>query len=118
MKKQQTFLHSFRVALNGIRLFLLNERNGRIQLILAVIVIVASFLMKLSAREWILILICIMLVIITEMVNSAIEKICDLISESFHPSIKVIKDISAGAVLFAVIFSVIIGVIIFLPKLI
>lgn len=117
MKKPQTFLHSFKVAFNGMRLFFLNERNGRIQLIISIVVIIASVIMKLSAKEWIFILICIAMVIITEMINSAIEKVCDLISETFHPSIKVIKDISAGAVLCAAIISVVIGGIIFLPKL-
>jgi diacylglycerol kinase len=52
-----------------------------------------------------------------ELLNTAIEKICDLITKDIHPIIKVIKDIAAAAVLIAAIGSFLSGVIIFLPKI-
>ena len=58
-----------------------------------------------------------MLVLSLELMNTAIEKICDLISKDIHPVIKVVKDISAAAVLIAAIGSLFTGAIIFLPKL-
>jgi hypothetical protein len=51
------------------------------------------------------------------MINSAIERYCDLITTDFHPGIKIIKDVAAGAVLVASITSLIIGLIIFIPAL-
>lgn len=114
----QTFFHSVRVAISGLCLFFSKERNGRIQLIIAGATIVISALIGLSKTEWQIILFCIALVLISEMMNSAIEKVCNLISEAYHPGIKVIKDISAGAVLLACLISAVIGGIIFLPKII
>ena len=58
-----------------------------------------------------------MLVLSLELMNTAIEKICDLITKDIHPVIKVVKDISAAAVLIAAIGSLFTGAIIFLPKL-
>ncbi len=118
MKKQQTVYRSFSVALKGMRTFFMNDRNGRIQGVVALVIIVASFMMKLSATEWMFIVMCIAMVIITEMINASVEKVCDLISENFHPLIKIIKDVSAGAVLCSVIASIVIACIIFIPKLV
>jgi Diacylglycerol kinase len=64
------------------------------------------------------VLFCIGLVISLEMINSAIERYCDLVTTDFHPGIKVIKDVAAGAVLVASITSLIIGLIIFIPALV
>ena len=63
-------------------------------------------------------MICIAIVLCLEMVNSAIEQLCNMVTKEFHPSIGKIKDISAGAVLLASILSFVIGCFIFLPKII
>ena len=73
--------------------------------------------LKINSIEWLIILGCSMLVLSLELMNTAIEKICDLITKDIHPVIKVVKDISAAAVLIAAIGSLFTGVIIFLPKL-
>lgn len=70
-----------------------------------------------SVYEWIVLLGCIATVLAFEMINSAIEKLCNLVHPAYHPAVKVIKDISAGAVLWVSVFSGVIGVIIFLPKM-
>ncbi len=110
-------IRSFKVAFTGILSFFRTERNGRIQGIIAIFVITAGLLLGISAQDWIRILGCIALVLCLEMVNSAIEKTCNLVSTDFSPAIKTIKDISAGAVLLAAIIAVIIGCIVFLPYL-
>lgn len=61
---------------------------------------------------------CICLVIICELFNTAIEKLCDVVTGEYHPVIGYIKDVSAAAVLLACLLSVIAGLIIFGPKLI
>ncbi len=117
MKTKHTLPAAFKAAFNGIRLFFWNERNGKIQLAVSILVIIASAVLQISPVEWMFVCICIGMVILSEILNSAVEKICDLISESYHPAIKIIKDISAAAVLWAAILSVIIGCIIFIPKI-
>ena len=58
------------------------------------------------------------MVITLEMMNTAIEKLCDMVQPDKHPEVKIIKDIAAGAVLVAAVCSVIIGAFIFLPVVI
>jgi len=110
----KAFIHAF----NGMKYFSLHERNGKIQLSVAVITIAASVILRLSTAEWMMILLCIGMVLGFEMVNSAVEKLCGIVHEEYHPVIKVIKDVAAGAVLWSAIISIIIGFIIFLPKFI
>lgn len=116
--KMNYFLKGFIYAYNGLVIFFRNERNGRIQLFIAVFVVLAGLILSVSLWEWIILLICIASVISLEMINSAIEKVCNLIQPQYHPAVKVIKDIAAGAVLWCSLISGVIGIIIFLPKLI
>ena len=118
MSARQNIFKAFANAFNGIAHFFLNERNGKIQLAFAIAVIISGFIFKVNEIEWMMLLLCIGLVIGAEMLNSALEKICDLVHKDFHPTIKIIKDVSAAAVLWLAIISAIIGIIIFLPKLI
>lgn len=111
------FLKGFAYAFNGLVIFFRHERNGRIQLVIAILVIIASWLCKISAAEWVVILGCIAMVLSFEMINSSIEKICNLVHPTYHPAVKTIKDLAAGAVLFVSVFSAFIGAIIFLPKI-
>jgi diacylglycerol kinase len=116
-KFRQPLYKTFGNAFNGLSLFFRKERNGKIQVAVTVIILITGFVFHLSAIEWILILICICLVLALEMINSAVEHLCNLVHNEYHPSIKIIKDIAAGAVLFASIISVIIGLIIIFPKI-
>ena len=88
----------------------------KIHFVSAVVVIIAGLLTGLNLVEWILIILLIALVISTEMVNTAIETIVNLVSPDFHPLAKKAKDVAAGAVLVFAIASVIIGLLIFIPK--
>jgi diacylglycerol kinase len=114
---KQTLLKSFVNAASGIRHFFLHERNGKIQATVAVLTLIASFVLKTTNTECVMILFCIALVIGLEMINSALEKLCDMVQKEYHPTIKIVKDVAAGAVLFASVLSVITGCIIFLPKI-
>src|SRR5699024_11278967 len=114
-KKSRT---GIRFALNGIKEAVFNERNLRIHLFATIVVLAFAFYLKVSLIEWLFLLVAIQTVIITEMLNSAIERIIDYVKPEIHPKAKVIKDMAAGAVLLAAIFAVITGIMIFLPKLI
>jgi undecaprenol kinase/diacylglycerol kinase (ATP) len=118
MSQPQHIFKAFANAFNGMGNFFLHERNGKIQLSFAIVVIIAGYYFTLSATEWMFILLCIGAVISAEMMNSALEKLCDLVQKEYHPTIKIIKDVAAAAVLWFTIISVIIGIIIFLPKFI
>ena len=111
------FLKGFVYAFNGLVIFFRHERNGRIQLALAIVVVLLAWWIGISPAEWVVVLGCIGTVLSFEMINSAIEKLCNLVHPKYHPAVKTIKDISAGAVLFVAVISAIIGAIIFVPKI-
>jgi diacylglycerol kinase len=113
----QSPLKAFIDAFNGLKYFFLHERNGKIQLAIAVMAILLAVYVGASAGEWIVILLCIGIVLSLEMMNTAVEKLCDVVQEDYHPFIKIIKDVAASAVLWSSIVSAIIGAIIFIPKL-
>lgn len=113
-----TVLKSIKVAFEGLIDALRHERNFRIQVVVFIFVIAAGFFLKINTTEWLIILLCAAFVLSTEIINSAIEKLCNHVTPEIHPLIKKIKDFSAAGVLLAAIISFIIGVIIFLPKII
>jgi diacylglycerol kinase len=108
---------TFSTAFNGIRYFFKTERNGKIQLAVAAFTMLFAFYLQVSATEWIFILLCITAVIGLEMMNCTMEHLCNHVHEDYHPSIKIIKDVAAGAVLFVSIVSTVVGLIIFIPKI-
>ena len=107
---------SFVFAWRGIIDFFKTEHNAQIHLVITLVVIIVSIFLRVNKSETIAIVFSISMVWITEMVNTAIEKTMDFISLQKHPQIKIIKDLSAGAVLIAAIAAVIVGCVIFIPK--
>lgn len=116
-KQTMRVIKSFGWAFNGLKDCILHEKNFRIQYVLAIIVIIAGIFLGLSAIEWAIILLCFAVVLSFEIINSAIEKLCDLVCPDFNLTIKKVKDMSASAVLLSAIITFIIGCIIFLPKI-
>src|SRR5687767_815513 len=111
MKQQKNGI-GFRFAFKGIATFF-GERNAKIHLIAAIAVILAGFYVEVERSEWFWIVLAIALVFITEMLNSAIERMCDVLHPGHHPGIGKVKDIAAGAVLVAVLFALAVAGIIF-----
>jgi diacylglycerol kinase len=108
-------IKSFRDAFNGIGILIRSERNFQIHLSAFVLAISAGFYFGISLKEFGVILLVSALVFSLEAVNTAIEKLCNEITEERKESIRVIKDIAAGAVLIAAIFALAIGIMIFFP---
>jgi len=106
---------SFGHAIKGIRIAIWTEHNFRIHLVAALIVVVLATYFELSTSDWLWITLSISLVFITEMINTAIERLVDLVEPEKNPLAGKIKDIAAGAVLISAITSVVIGVIVFWP---
>jgi diacylglycerol kinase len=113
----QQRLQSFKYAFQGIMAFLRSEPHARIHAVATVLVVVAGFYCGLSGNQWIAILIVTAMVWITEMLNTVIEKIMDHLSPEYHPRVKWIKDVAAGAVFIAALVAVITGAVIFIPIL-
>jgi diacylglycerol kinase len=107
------FLKSFGYALHGIWSGIRDQRNLKFQLAVAVLVVGAGFYLSITALEWCVILLCIALVIGLELVNTAVENLVDLVTLERNQLAGKIKDIAAGAVLFASVISLIIGLIVF-----
>jgi diacylglycerol kinase len=114
---RQTLNKTFITAFSGIKYFFKTERNGKIQAGVSLITIISGLYLNLNAYEWIVIVLCIGSVLALEMINTALEHLCNMVHKDYHPSIKIIKDVAAGAVLIFSIISVVAGLIIFLPKL-
>ena len=109
------FYKSFHFALQGIHYALQNDQNLVIHFIIACSVILLSILLKVTPFEMGILGVTILVMISAEMVNSAIEKMVDLITKEHRAEAKIAKDIAAGMVLLTAIGSTIIGILIFLP---
>ncbi|MFS0751408.1 diacylglycerol kinase family protein [Oceanobacillus sp. 1P07AA] len=107
----------FRYAWNGLKEIASTESNFQLHLISTMVVILCGIMIGLSNVEWAIIMLTIGLVLVTEMINSSIEKVMDYVQPEIHPAVKHIKDVSAGAVLIAAIIAVIVGIMIFAPKI-
>lgn len=108
---------SFHYAFQGIAQSLEENQNLRIHFIVAVLVMAASVVFDVSRYEMGILGVMILLVISAEMINTAIEKMVDLITTEHRKEAKIAKDVAAGMVLVNSIGSVIVGTIIFIPHI-
>lgn len=109
---------SFRYAGKGIVALFRYENNARIHLIAALLVLAAGLFFRVSLSEWGLLITQIVLVWVAEAFNTALEKLCDLVSPNYHPLVKSVKDLAAGGVLLVAMGAALVGALIFLPKII
>lgn len=116
-EKKDPLYQSFGYAFQGIFTCVRKERNMKIHCVVAVFVVIAGVILKISAIEWCICLALFGLVMALEHVNTAVEAVVDMVTEEYHPLAKVAKDTAAGAVLIAAIMAAIAGCIIFLPKI-
>lgn len=109
-------IKSFGYAFRGLADLIKSEQNAKIHLLITILVIIAGFVFKINATEWCIVFFCIAIVFSTEALNTSVEKIIDHLFKDKNETARIVKDISAGAVLICAIISVICGLIIFLPK--
>lgn len=110
------FLRGFVYAFNGLRYAFRTQINFRFHVLAAVSAVILGVAVNISLFEWIWVCSAILVVLIVELLNTAIEVLVDLISPGFHPMAGIIKDVSAGAVLLTAVFAVLVGLFIFVPK--
>jgi diacylglycerol kinase len=115
--KNKTLIESFQRAFEGIVYIYKTHNHFKIEILIALIAIILGLSLRISKIEWLFVSTAIFLFFVAEIFNTIIEDITDLVKNEYDLKIKAVKDLSGGAVLFAVIYSLIIGFIIFLPKI-
>ncbi|HTG01089.1 MAG TPA: diacylglycerol kinase [Nitrospirota bacterium] len=113
--KPKTWLQSANVAIEGIIYAVKTQRHMRYHLMAALFSLVLSLALNISRVEFTLLCAAIVLVIVTELLNTSIETTVDMISEEFHPKAKIAKDIAAGVVLVASIGALMLAYLILYP---
>lgn len=109
-------LKSFGYAFKGLRSAFRSEPHMRFHAFAAVCVLACSYWVQLPALELGLILLCIGAVFAAELVNTALEKLVDLVSPDYHEKAGTIKDLAAGAVLVVSITAAVTGLVILFPR--
>ena len=115
--KKPPFYKSLSAAFKGLFWMLKNERNFQLEIFAFLINVILIFWMKLNQLDSIIILFICGFVLVAEILNTGVEKICDFVEPNFHSKIGIIKDIAAGSVLLATLFAILIGGIIYWPYL-
>lgn len=114
--KNNNFFEAWGNATNGIIYSATTQRNIRIQLVLAVIVMVLSLFYGLNTAEFLCLLFAVFMVIFAELINTAIETVVDLFVDVYHPKAKISKDVAAGAVVLAACNALVVGYFIFFKE--
>ncbi len=110
-------LRSFHFAFRGIGVLFREEHNAWVHLLVTILVIAAGFILRISLTEWGLVAFAIGLVFAAEILNSAQERICDVVQPEQDKRIGDIKDLCAAGVLVCALAAAAIGLIVFLPKI-
>ena len=105
----------FRFAFNGFFHALRNEFHMKVHVISAILVCLAGVYLGVTKTEWVALVICIGVVLMAEIFNSAIETLCDTLHPDQHPGIGLTKDMAAGGVLLASLASAVVGLVVFVP---
>lgn len=117
-KKKRNFISSVKDSFNGLNFIMISEHNFKREIILGILALIVCYILNVSRIEFIIILLVIALVIVSEIFNTAIEKTVDLYTREYNEIAKIVKDVSAFAVLTMCVFALVIGIIIFVPKVI
>lgn len=110
-------LASFKYALRGLRAVVSSERNAKVHILFAVIVFVLSIILRLSAIEFLFVFFATLLVFFAEIINTALEKTLDLISQENNHMVQLTKDMMAGAVLVTAAGAIVVAILVFGPHL-
>jgi len=110
-------MRSFGYAFKGLAYATRTQLNFRVHLMAMLIAVFAGYALHISVNEWQWVMLSIALVLICELLNTALEYLVDLVSPGYNELAGRVKDIGAAAVTIAALFALITGLIIFLPKL-
>tara|TARA_B100000131_G_scaffold136541_1_gene133160 strand:- start:7663 stop:8082 length:420 start_codon:yes stop_codon:yes gene_type:complete len=117
-RKSKNVFFSFKYAINGLIYCAKSERNFKIQLLSAFLILLISSLFEFSNIEYIILFSTIFLVLILELINTSIESLVDLlIDKKFNKLARISKDTAATAVFLGSLNSIIVALYLFLPKI-
>lgn len=108
-------IKSMQYAFSGLTVLLIEEHNARVHFFSTIVVLVFAALLGASSVDWLILILVISIVWITEALNTSVENLCDLITTEYDPRVKKIKDIAAAAVFIASVCAVSCGLIVFIP---
>lgn len=111
------YIKSFLHALNGLKYAIINEHNMIIIILAIIVTTIAGLYYNIDKYEWLFVIFVFGAVMATEMINTAIEAVVDLITLKFHPLAKIAKDTVSSATLIFCIVALIGAIIIFVPKM-
>lgn len=110
-------IRSFGYAFKGIAYATTSQLNFRVHLIATLVAVYLGFALRISVNEWQWIVLSITLVLVTELLNTALETLTDLVSPEYNVKAGRVKDVAAGAVVITAVFAVINALFIYMPKL-
>lgn len=110
-------IDSFNFAIEGLLHSVRTQRNMKIHLVIALLTFTAAGILGVSRIEAVVLLVVIALVIVAEMINTAVEAVVDMVSAQYHPMAAIAKNVAAGAVLVTAIHALVVGYLIFYDKL-
>jgi diacylglycerol kinase len=110
-------LRSFSYAIQGLKISVSLDQNVRFHLVAGTLVFIISLFLGVPKSELMFVVLAIFFVVITEMINTAIEEMTNLIKKEHSEEARIAKDVAAGAVLLSAIFAVIVGVVVIVPRL-
>lgn len=117
-EKNHHLIQAMGHALDGIKQVLREERNMRFHVCAAIVACLVAAFLRISAMEWLWILLAIFVVFTAEFLNTVTEAVTDLlVNHHYDLNVKKAKDVAAGGVLISAIFAVLVGLIIFVPRL-
>jgi len=121
MKKSTTLsvkdrMQSFVPAFNEVQLLFKSEHNAWVHLFFMIGATIAGVVLQINSIDWLFLILAITLVFLSELFNTALERLADKVEPNFNPEIGAIKDYASAAVLMASIFAMVVGVFVFGPK--
>ena len=115
--RERKFVDSFNAAVEGFIYVMRTERNMRVHFLAGILIILGGIYLNFSSAELMSLTLTITLVLFAEMVNTCVELLVDMVKSEFHPIARIIKDVSAGAVLVTAVNATIVGYLLFSKKL-
>ena len=109
------FSKSLKHAWSGLKYAVSYERNFQIEIVFAVFILALIFIFKVKNWEAIVLVLMIMWVLVTELTNTVVERVVDILKPRLHPYARLIKDIMAAVVLISCLVAIAVGIIIFWP---
>lgn len=117
-KKILKLLRKFGYAIKGLRTSIKEEKSLVIHLIIAFLTLIVGMILQLNTISWAIVIVVIAIVISSELINTTIENLVDMVSFKFNFNAKKIKDVAAASTLILAICAIIVAFLIFIPRII